>query len=300
MIGLGGIARRAYLPVLATRADVELHLCTRNRETLDAIGDAYRIQHRHGDIDRLIRASLDAVFVHAATSAHVPIVEALLDAGVHVYVDKPLADNADDARRLVEKARDAVRSLFVGFNRRYAPVYRRLCGVRAYSVFMQKNRVGLADDVRRVVFDDFIHVADTLRFLVPEAEIVDVRAHVSQDLLHSLTVTLAAGDVVAVGSMNRDGGLTEEIVEVDGPGVLVRVRDMAEVVEHREGREVVIHRGDWTTVTEQRGFDAICAAFLDAVRRGDVIDATDALRTHELCERIVGAASAGTGVEAGR
>lgn len=115
MIGLGGIAHRAYLPVLATRADVELHLCTRNRETLDAIGDAYRIPHRYDDVDRLIGAAVDAVFVHAATSAHVHLVEALLDAGVHVYVDKPLADNADHARRLVDKAREAGRSLFASW-----------------------------------------------------------------------------------------------------------------------------------------------------------------------------------------
>jgi len=295
MIGLGGIARRAYLPVLARRPDIELHLCTRSRETLDAIGDSYRIASRQTDLDALIGTGLDAAFVHAATYAHLGIVERLLDAGVHVYVDKPLADNAADAARLVAKAREVARSLFVGFNRRYAPVYRRLAAVRPYSVFMQKNRVGLADDTRRVVFDDFVHVVDTLRFLVPEAELVDVRAHIGDGSLRSIVVTLAAGGVAAVGVMNRDGGLTEEILEVNGPGVKVSVRDMAEVVEHRGGAATVEHRGDWTTVTLQRGFDEICAVFLDAVRRGEVIDAADALRTHEMCERIVAQVGDGAG-----
>jgi virulence factor len=141
-------------------------------------------------------------------------------------------------------------------------------------------------------------VVDTLRFLVPEAELVDVRAHVGDGSLHSLAVTLAAGCVAAVGVMNRDGGLTEEILEVNGPGVKISVRDMAEVVEHRGGAATVEHRGDWTTVTLQRGFDEICAVFQDAVRRGEVIDAADALRTHEMCERIV--AQVGDGVGASR
>ena len=32
---------------------------------------------------------------------------------------------------------------------------------------MQKHRVDLADTPRTVVFDDFSHVVDTLRFLLP-------------------------------------------------------------------------------------------------------------------------------------
>jgi virulence factor len=43
VIGLGSIAQKAYLPVLAATPDIELRLCTRDRATLDAIGDAYRI-----------------------------------------------------------------------------------------------------------------------------------------------------------------------------------------------------------------------------------------------------------------
>ena len=40
-------------------------------------------------------------------------------------------------------------------------------------------------------------------------------------------------------------------------------------------------------MTRLRGFEAMCDAFLGAVRRGEVLDATDALATHEVCERVV-------------
>ena len=104
VVGLGAIARKAYLPVLATRPDLELHLCTRNTATLAEVGDAYRVPHRHVDLDGLLAAGVDAAFVHAATVAHPALVERLLAAGVHVYVDKPLADTYADAEWLVVQA----------------------------------------------------------------------------------------------------------------------------------------------------------------------------------------------------
>jgi virulence factor len=86
--------------------------------------------------------------------------------------------------------------------------------------------------------------------------------------------------------MHRVSGSIEEVVEVAGGGRKRLVRDLAEVVDH-VGAPVQTRRGDWTPVADQRGFTAICDAFLDAVREGWVLDAEDALRTHELCERIV-------------
>jgi virulence factor len=48
---------------------------------------------------------VDAAFVHAATAAHPEVVARLLEAGVPVYVDKPLADSYPEAERLVGLAR---------------------------------------------------------------------------------------------------------------------------------------------------------------------------------------------------
>ena len=91
-----------------------------------------------------------------------------------MLVDKPLAATS---RRpaLVELAEARDRSLAVGFNRRYAPPYAALADLPRTVVLMQKNRVGQPDAPRRLVFDDFIHVVDTLRFLLPaDEEVVDV------------------------------------------------------------------------------------------------------------------------------
>lgn len=42
-IGLGDIAQKAYLPVLTTRPGIELHLQTRNPDTLERVGDTHHV-----------------------------------------------------------------------------------------------------------------------------------------------------------------------------------------------------------------------------------------------------------------
>ncbi|WP_245966236.1 Gfo/Idh/MocA family protein [Sphaerisporangium album] len=194
MIGLGDIARKAYLPVLAATPGLDVLLCTRDRETLDRLGDAYRIAARCASVAEVVAAGVEAAFVHAATEAHVQIVESLLRAGVHVYVDKPLADNLPEAERLVRLAGECGRSLMVGFNRRYAPGYAALRALPRDLVVMQKNRAGLPDTPRRVVFDDFIHVVDTLLFLAPgdiSDVTVDVRVREGDGLLEHVVLRLS-------------------------------------------------------------------------------------------------------------
>ncbi|GAA0465540.1 Gfo/Idh/MocA family protein [Streptomyces stramineus] len=291
-IGLGDIAQKAYLPVLSARPGIELHLHSRTPATVHRVADTYRIPaaRRHTDLDALLAAGLDAAFVHAATAAHPGIVTRLLDAGVPVYVDKPLAYDFATSERLVHLARERGVSLAVGFNRRYAPGYAQCLDHPRDLVLMQKNRVGLAEDPRTLVFDDFIHVVDTLRFLVPgTVDHIDVRARVRDGLMHHVVLQLSGDGFTAIGSMNRLSGSTEEVLEVSGRDTKRQVSNLAEVVDHR-GQPTVRRRGDWVPVARQRGVEQITLAFLDAVREGRLLDAGDALSTHELCERIVSSA----------
>ena len=239
VVGLGDIARKAYLPVIGGEPGLELHLATRDRSVLDAVGDAYRIVHRHESVAEALDAvPFDAAFVHAATAAHPAIVEQLLRAGVPVLVDKPLADSLDEAARLVALSEDAGRLLMVGFNRRYAPDYAALRDQPRDVCLMQKHRRGPLDEARRTVFDDFIHVVDTLLFLAPvAAERVPSRRFVRDGLLHSVTLMLASDRHVAIGSMNRDSGLDEERLDVIGGGRKHSVLNLAERREQADGIE---------------------------------------------------------------
>ncbi|MGV9264077.1 Gfo/Idh/MocA family protein [Kitasatospora sp. NPDC003701] len=289
VIGLGDIAQKAYLPVLTALPGLDLRLMTRDRAKLDRIGDAHRIapEHRQTDLGALIDSGIRAAFVHAATDQHVPIVEQLLTAGVDVYVDKPLDYTLDGSRRLVDLADRTGRSLMVGFNRRYAPGYVQAKERPRDLIVLQKNREGLPEAPRPMIFDDFIHVVDVLRFLVPgEIEHVDVRSRVRDGLVEHVVLTLAGEGFTALGIMNRVSGSTEEILQVSGGDSKREVHNLADVIDHR-GQPTLRRRGDWVPVARQRGIEQVVVSFLDAVRAGKTLDAHDALRTHELCELIV-------------
>lgn len=288
-IGLGEIARKAYLPVLGTQPGVELHLQTRSPATLARIAEGLHLPaaQRHADLGALLAQGLDAAFVHAPTDAHPEIVAQLLEAGVPTYVDKPLAYELADSERLVGLAEERDVGLAVGFNRRYAPGYAQCADHPRELILMQKNRVGLPEVPRTMILDDFIHVVDTLRFLVPgPIDDVTVRGRAEGGLLHHVVLQLSGDGFTALGVMNRLSGSAEEILEVSGQDTKRQVVNLAEVIDHK-GQPTVRRRGDWVPVARQRGIEQAVLAFLDAVRAGTVLSARDALATHELCERVV-------------
>ncbi|MFD9456781.1 MULTISPECIES: Gfo/Idh/MocA family protein [unclassified Streptomyces] len=289
VIGLGDIAQKAYLPVLTTRPGIELHLQTRTPATLERIGALHRVpaERRHTTLDSLLAQGLDAAFVHAPTAAHPEIVGRLLEAGVPTYVDKPLAYEFDASRHLVELAEERGVTLFVGFNRRYAPGYAQCADHPRELIVLQKNRVGLPEDPRTLVLDDFIHVVDTLRFLLPgEADHIDVRAVVRDGLMHQVVLQMSGDGFTALGIMNRLSGSTEEVLEVSGQDSKRQVVNLAEIIDHK-GQPTVRRRGDWVSVARQRGIEQVVDTFLEAVETGRTLSARDALLTHELCERVV-------------
>ncbi|MEU6814295.1 Gfo/Idh/MocA family oxidoreductase [Streptomyces sp. NPDC046860] len=291
-IGLGDIARKAYLPVLGTQPGLDLHLQTRTPATLTAVADSLHLPagQRHETLDSLLDAGLDAAFVHAPTAVHPEIVTRLLEAGVPTYVDKPLAYELADSQRLVELAERRGVPLFVGFNRRYAPSYAQVLEHPRDLILLQKNRVGLPEEPRSMILDDFIHVVDTLRFLAPgPVDDVTVRVRSEAGLLHHVVLQLSGDGFTALGVMNRLSGSAEEVLEVSGQDTKRQVINLAEVVDHK-GQPTVRRRGDWVPVSRQRGIEGAVLTFLDAVRAGEPLSARDALATHELCERVVRAA----------
>jgi virulence factor len=288
LIGLGDIARKAYLPVLSRRADLDLHVATRDGEVLDDVARTFRIAHRYASATEAVRATtFDAAFVHAATVAHGDLVRLLIEQDVPTFVDKPLADNLPEVEALVALASARATPLMVGFNRRFAPDYAALKGVDASLITMEKHRHRQPDRPRRVVFDDFIHVVDTLLFLAPaRVRRRTIETHVVDGMLHAITLTLAGDGFTAIGTMHRDSGLDEERLDVIGGGARHTVLNLADRVEAR-GTQHFHRRGDWHSVGRQRGFEAMCDDFLHAARERRPVDAASLLATHDICEAIV-------------
>ena len=125
IVGLGGIAQKVYLPILSQATHWELvGAYTPNQQKNCLLCQQYRIV-AFFSLDELA-ANCDVVFIHSSTNTHYDIAEHLLRKGLHVYIDKPLADRLDQAEALVALAEKQQRTLMVGFNRRFAPFYQTI------------------------------------------------------------------------------------------------------------------------------------------------------------------------------
>jgi virulence factor len=292
IIGLGDIALKAYLPVMSLKEAVEIHLFARDKSRLAAIGKQYRFEHLHGSLDELIDAGVKAAFVHTSTASHYEVVETLLNNNVHVYVDKPVTYDLASTEKLISLADKKGMTLMAGFNRRHAPAYVNARQVKDINmVLMQKNRKSLHEDVRAFIFDDFIHVVDTLCFLLPSpVEGLTVRGRkVNNQLAHVVIEFSSADGTTAVGIMNRDSSAGEERLEVFSSREKVVVTNLAETTIMREGEQVKKLGDDWQSTLHRRGFVQITDFFLDRVR-SNVPTAElhrEIVTTHNLCEQIV-------------
>lgn len=121
VIGLGW-AGRQHMAAYAAAADVELvALAGKETDQLAALGETYGIapDRRHEDWRQLVeRGELDVVSVATPTTLHAPVATAALAAGMHVLSEKPMAENADVARLMVEAAERYDRVLDISFNHR--------------------------------------------------------------------------------------------------------------------------------------------------------------------------------------
>lgn len=291
IIGLGDIALKAYLPVMGKK-NLEIHLFTRNETNLRAVGQQYRFENRHQSLDELIRSGIKAAFVHTSTSSHYEIVEMLLKNNIHVYVDKPVTYDFASTEKLIALANQNGLTLMAGFNRRYAPAYVNLKQMKDVNmILMQKNRKSLPAEVRTFVFDDFIHVIDTLLFLFPyPVEKVAVTGRKSDGrLIHVMVEFRAANGTLAIGIMNRDSGTVEERLEVFSPSEKRVVTNVTETVILVDRDEIRKGLDDWESTLHRRGFEQITESFLQAVIKnaspGQLHQ--DLLITHKICEQVV-------------
>jgi virulence factor len=291
LIGLGDIARKAYLPVFSEREDIELILCTRNVDTLDKLSARYKVKEKVQTVEELMKKGIDAAFVSTASNAHYEITEKLLKNGIHVYIDKPITMNINESSRIVELAKAGGNIAMVGFNRRFIPMVKSLKEKgKANMIIMQKNRFKAPDYIRTFVVQDFIHVVDTLRFLM-DTPVKDIKIQYDRngELLNNLIVQLIGEGCTAIGIMNKNTGVTEEIIEYMTAEDKYVINNLVETTKYHN-KEVSIDKfGDWDPTLYKRGFYQIVEHFINCVKNNRLPEPAieDSLITHELCERIV-------------
>jgi predicted dehydrogenase len=122
---------------------------------------------------------VDAAIIAAPTIAHAEIGCELMQAGIDVLVEKPIAADLESAGRLIDTAHACGRILQVGHLERYNPAVLALEQIVTQPLFFEIHRMNLFSprslDVD-IVLDLMIHDLDIVLHLVGAAELEEIRA----------------------------------------------------------------------------------------------------------------------------
>jgi virulence factor len=258
IVGLGGIAQKVYLPLLARAEGWELcGAFSPDRDKTVRLCRAYRIQP-FASLDELA-AACDIAFVHSATHSHYEVADFLLRRGVHVYVDKPLADTLPQAESLLALAQQRKLALMVGFNRRFAPFYQPLKArmPEMASLRFEKHRHnGIGHNTRFTLFDDYLHLLDTVLWLCDgELSLLGGQINTTgRDELVFATHVFRHRDAMVSIAMHRAAGTQLECLDMLARDSVLRVRDLNRLEQESDGATRVETAGSWQSVLELRGF----------------------------------------------
>ncbi len=248
----------------------------------------------------------DAIYITSPNTKHTELAIAAVEAGKHVFCEKPMATNIADARRVLEAAEKSAAVFQVGHNRRFAPVYAELKRIltethRAHSAHVKMNRgelispewVGNPEITGGFLYETTIHMFDMLRFLFGEVSIlhaVGSSHEYSETDDFSVLLKFANGMQATLASSADASWLFPfERVEVFCHHATIVTREMESLVysEGLDGRHVErsMHQ---LSKEEKWGYAQENRAFIDSISGGlpPAITAFDGYKSVELVNAV--------------
>lgn len=123
IVGVGQFCRKEHLPNLAAQSDRYqiVGVCDKVGSAAQDVGRQYAARLACTDVDELIRLD-DAQLIMIGTrhDTHADLAMRALRAGKHVFVEKPMAMNANELGELLRIIESSQRLYMVGFNRRFS------------------------------------------------------------------------------------------------------------------------------------------------------------------------------------
>lgn len=123
IIGAGNFTGAMILPVLKKLGANIKSIASSGGLTGTTLAKKYNIANSTTDYTTILDdREIDLVLVTTRHNSHASLVVNALEAGKHVFVEKPLALNGDELERILNIYQRSTTTLNVGFNRRFAPL----------------------------------------------------------------------------------------------------------------------------------------------------------------------------------
>jgi len=200
VIGLGWFGEK-HCEALAAIPNVEIAaVCTRTPERLAEVADRFNVQKTYTDYHELLAdPDIDSVSITTMWDQHAAPTLAALDAGKHVFLEKPMASTAEDCQAIVNAANAASSYFMVGhvcrFNPRYAAAKKEVEAGKIGKIVSMYARRNLPRWVTEDILDkigpiigDGVHDTDLMLWLSGAniesayAQTVNVRGKKNPDL----------------------------------------------------------------------------------------------------------------------
>lgn len=123
VIGAGAYVRAMLLPHFKSEGANFVSIATASGVTAVDAGKLFGFSRAVSGAEEIISDDeINLVLIGTHHNLHAPLAKAALEAGKHVFVEKPLAMNATELSGVISAATNSAGQLMVGFNRRFSPL----------------------------------------------------------------------------------------------------------------------------------------------------------------------------------
>jgi len=299
VIGAGGIAQKAYFPLLAVMPDVEIAgIFSRTQARVDETCRRWKISKGTTDLSDILALKPQAALVISSTDSHYAICREMLENGIDVYTEKSLTASSTHSFDLARIARENNRILAVGYNRRYALLYKKakeIMGNRKVELaLIQKHRTQASNPTLFDQYlDDTIHQIDLMRFYCGDVTSSSTTYEKKNGVVTSAISTVRIpGGGQGIITICNEAGSWQESVTLHADGLSVHVDAFRRLRVMRDDHEEVFgtdRAGKWITGMKERGFYGELAHFFECVqtRQEPLTNAMEAAKTQVLMEDLV-------------
>lgn len=174
-LGAGPLNRTHHMPNIAQIPQARIEaVCDLDADRLASAAQRYRPRLATRDFDQMLAdQAVELVIIATAPPLQADLTRRALAAGKHVFVEKPMAETAQQCLQIGALARQVGRYVATGYNRRFSPAYRDLKQVIDSRNVPPMMSYRLLDDDRGRrnwtdrphLIDEVCHIFDILAWL---------------------------------------------------------------------------------------------------------------------------------------